>query len=96
MPTHVWPVQSTGVAHVPVVLHDCCAVVLEHSTWPGAHTPWHDAVPPLTRQVWLEHVWEVPHAPDALQVDTPLFVHSVAPGVHTPWHDATPPLTRHA
>jgi hypothetical protein len=34
--------------------------------------------------------------PDALQVETPLFVHSVAPGVHTPWHDAVVPLTRHA
>ena len=96
MPTQVWLVQFTGVAHVPVGLHDCCAAVLEHSDCPGAQTPWHEAVLPLTRQVWLVHVWGVPHAPDALHVDTPLFVHSVAPGVHTPWHDAVVPFATHA
>jgi hypothetical protein len=46
----------TGVAHVPVALHDCCAVVLKHSVCPGAQTPWHEAVFPLTRHVSLVHV----------------------------------------
>ena len=96
MPTHVWFVQVAGVAHVPVALHDCCAEVLEHSIWPGAQTPWHDAVVPLTTHVWLVHVWGLPHAPEALQVATPLLVHWVAPGVHTPWHDAVVPLATHA
>jgi hypothetical protein len=32
VPTQVWFTQATGVAQVPVALHDCCAVVLVHST----------------------------------------------------------------
>ena len=56
MPTQVWLVQFTGVAHVPEVVHDCWAEVLEHSTCEGAQTPWHEAVLPLARHVWLVHV----------------------------------------
>jgi hypothetical protein len=88
VPTHVWFEQATGVAHVPVALHDCCAVVLVHSTWLGAQTPWQDAVPPVTRQVLLVQVAGEPKAPLVLQVETPLLVHMVAPGVQFPVHMA--------
>ena len=60
VPTQVWFVQFTGVAHVPAALQDCCAVVLEHSIWLGAQTPLHAAVLPLTRQVWLVQGWGDP------------------------------------
>jgi hypothetical protein len=51
VPPQVWFTQATGVAHVPVELHDCWEDVVAHSISPGAHTPWHEAVPPVTRHV---------------------------------------------
>jgi hypothetical protein len=89
LPTQVWFTHAVGVAQVPVELHACCVVVVAHSTSPGAHRPWHDAVPPVTRQVlWLQVAGE-PQAPLVLQVETPLLVHWVAPGVQLPVQ--TPP-----
>jgi hypothetical protein len=85
------------VDHVPVAVQVFCCEVLAHSVWLGAHTPWHEAVPPAdTRHVWLLQVAGVPHAPVALQVETPLLWHSVVPGVHVPWQDAVDPDCTHA
>jgi hypothetical protein len=75
----------------------------EHCVWPGAQTPPHDAVTPVTRHVMFEHVEGGPQVPAVVHVDTPLsetplpsVAHSVAPGEHTPWHAPELPFVTHA
>jgi hypothetical protein len=64
----VWLTHATGVAQVPVVVHVCCDVVVEHSTVPGEQTPVHAALPTAPVQALLVQAVAVPQVPDAVQV----------------------------
>ena len=56
----------------PLVLQVCGCWPL-HWVLPGAHVPVH--IPPT--HAWFEHATAEPHAPDQLQVSTPLPEHWV-------------------
>jgi hypothetical protein len=84
VPTQVWSTHAVAVFQVPVALQDCTPVRPEHCVWPGAHMPWHDATPAVTRHVLLEQAAGAPQVPPEPHVCTPLPEHCVAPGAQLP------------
>ncbi len=76
--------QLTGAPRFPVESHVWKAELPAHCVVPGAHVPWHDAVPLVTTHAELPHATAVPQLPLLSQVCTPWPEHWVEPGTHCP------------